>query len=172
MLGEDGNSRISETPKSGTHDGGRALGVPDPGKLRAGGPACSASPSPGAAGIDWVVLVESGYIIRRNPDTVRGPDVSFVSRGRLDPDRIPAGLIPFAPDFAIEILSPEDHSGEIAEKVSDYLEGGTRLMWVVDPVARSVTIHRPDRSPETIGPPKTADGGDVVPGFVCRLDPL
>jgi Uma2 family endonuclease len=49
---------------------------------------------------------------------------------------------------------------------------GTRLVWVIDPVWRSVTIHRPDRVAETIRPPDALEGGDVVPGFACRLDVL
>jgi len=124
-----------------------------------------------AAGLG-TALVESGYIVRRNPDTVRGPDVSFVSKSRLDPDRIPTGFLPFAPDLAVEILSPDDRPGDIAEKVRDYVAGGAKLVWVVDPVRRSVTIHRPDRESETIAPPATLDGGDVLPAFACPLAEL
>jgi Uma2 family endonuclease len=95
-----------------------------------------------------------------------------VRAGRFDPEGIPARFIPFAPDVAIEILSPVDRPGEIAEKVTDYLARGTRVVWVVDPERRSVTIHRPDRVSETIGRPDVLEGADVVPGFACRLDEL
>src|SRR5262245_3250115 len=97
------------------------------------------------AGNLGVVLVETGYILRRSPDTVRGPDVSFVSRRHLDPSQVPDGFIPFAPDLAVEIISPWDRLSEIEDTVRDYLDCGARLVWVVDPADRSVSIRRPNR---------------------------
>jgi Uma2 family endonuclease len=115
------------------------------------------------------VLVEAGFILRRGPDTVRGPDISFVSGQQVDPGRVPSTFLPFAPDLAIEILSPEDRPATIDEKVADYLEAGTRLVWVLDPKARSLVIHRPDGAVEVVTEPGVLDGEEVVPGFGAGL---
>ena len=106
-------------------------------------------------------------MVRRDPDTVRGPDVSFVSSGRLD--RVPVGFIPFAPDLAIEILSPEDRPSEIGERIADYLAGGAHV-WVVDPARRSVTIHRTDRAPDVRREPGSLEDSAVLPGFRCAVE--
>jgi len=68
-----------------------------------------------------VVLVESGFILHRSPDTVRRPDLSFVASGRLPAAGVPASFVPLAPDFSVEIWSPDDR--EAAEKVANYLDG-------------------------------------------------
>ena len=111
------------------------------------------------------VLVESGFILHRGPDTVRGPDLSFVAANHLDPRRIPASYIPLAPDLAIEILSPTDRPSEVAEKVASYLDAGSRMVWVVDAKERTVVIHRADRSTTRLATSDWLDGEDVIPGF-------
>lgn len=118
------------------------------------------------------VLVESGYVLRRGPDTVRGPDVSFISVTRLPPDQIPEQFIPGAPDLAVEILSPTSRWSEVEEKVADYLAGGTRLVWVVEPRERRVVVRYPDRPPRTLTAGDVLDGEDVVPGFALALADL
>jgi Uma2 family endonuclease len=115
------------------------------------------------------VLVESGYVLRRRPDTVRGPDISFVSRARMTPEQVPEQFIPGTPDLAIEILSPDDRAREIEEKLADYFEAGARLVWVVDPRRQSIVIHYPDRRSLLRTPSDVLDGEDVVPGFRCSV---
>jgi Uma2 family endonuclease len=118
------------------------------------------------------VLVEAGYVLEREPDTVRGPDISFLSITRLPPDRIPEQFIPGAPDLAVEILSPGDSWSEIEAKVREYLAGGVRLVWLVDPRERRVTVRYPDRPPRTLATDGVLDGEDVVPGFSLPLEDL
>jgi Uma2 family endonuclease len=118
------------------------------------------------------VLVESGYVLGRGPDTVRGPDVSFVSATRLPPDQIPEQFIPGAPDLAVEILSPSSRWSEVEEEVADYLAGGTRLVWVVEARERRVMVRYPDRPPRTLTAGDVLDGEDVVPGFALALADL
>lgn len=118
------------------------------------------------------VLVEAGYVLSRNPDTVRGPDISFVSRERLDPDQIPDAFITSAPDLAVEILSPSDSGPEVLEKVADYLQAGARLVWVMNADARSVTVYHPARAPHVVAGREQLDGEDVVPGFSCAVSDL
>ena len=118
------------------------------------------------------VLVEAGYVLQRAPDTVRGPDVSFVSLARLPPDRIPEQFIPGAPDLAVEILSPSSRWSEIEDKIADYFAAGARLVWVVDPGERRVIVRYPDRPPGIVAAGESLDGEDVVPGFALALAEL
>lgn len=115
------------------------------------------------------VLVESGYILRRAPDTVRGPDISFIAAARLAPNQIPDQFIPIGPDLAIEVLSPGDREDETRERVGDFFAHGTRALWVVDPRARCVVVWRAAGATVTLGAADELDGGDVVPGFRCRV---
>ena len=105
------------------------------------------------------VSVEAGFILRRTADgdTVRGPDVVFVEASRLEGVDT-SKFIEGAPTLAIEVISPNDSSWEVEDKVRLYFEAGTRVVWIVDPRRRSVTVRRPD------GPPATYIEGDIVPG--------
>jgi Uma2 family endonuclease len=118
------------------------------------------------------VLVEAGYVLQRGPDTVRGPDVSFVSISRLPPDQIPEQFIPGAPDLAVEILSPSSRWSDVEEKIADYFTAGARLIWVVDPGERRVIVRYPDRPPRVVATGESLAGGDVVPGFALPLAEL
>ncbi|MEP7347002.1 MAG: Uma2 family endonuclease, partial [Gemmatimonadaceae bacterium] len=68
-----------------------------------------------------VFAAETGFTLARNPDTVRAPDVAFISRDRL-PDPAPRGFAEMAPDLAVEVLSPDDRPGEVLAKVADWLK--------------------------------------------------
>src|SRR6266571_4243851 len=114
------------------------------------------------------VYVESGFKLMSNPDTVRGPDVAFVSESRL-PEPEPVGYPALAPDLVVEILSPGDRPGEVLARVGDWLSAGTRLVWVVDPTARVARVYRDDGSEQILTADQTLDGEDVVPGFSCGL---
>jgi Uma2 family endonuclease len=118
-----------------------------------------------------VVFVEGGVVLRRGPDTVRGPDVAFVAHARM-PDPLAPGYFEGAPDLAIEIVSPGDAAWEVAEKVEEYLAAGTHLVWVVDPKNRIVVVHTPERVARVLRLADTLDGGDVVPGFRLTLAEL
>jgi Uma2 family endonuclease len=118
------------------------------------------------------VLVEAGYLLQRAPDTVRGPDVSFLSSTSLPPDQIPEEFIPGAPDLAVEILSPSDRWSEVEEKVADYLAAGARRVWVVDPREQRVVVRYPDRPPRILAIDGVLDGENVVPGFSLPLRDL
>jgi Uma2 family endonuclease len=115
-----------------------------------------------------VYAAETGFTLARDPDTVRAPDVAFVSRER-QPDPPPRGFPTFAPDLVVEVLSPTDRPGEVLAKVGDWLSAGTRLVWVVDPERREVRVHRHDGSLAMITAAGTLDGEDVLPGFACEL---
>lgn len=111
-----------------------------------------------------VLTVDTGFILSRNPDTVRGPDVAFVSKAR-SPDRQATGAFEGPPDLAVEVLSPSDRAGDVRAKVAEYLSAGTRLVWVVDPETESVTAYRSLFRPRVFGADETLEGEDVIPGF-------
>src|SRR6266699_3738821 len=114
------------------------------------------------------VYVESGFKLTSNPDTVRGPDVAFISQSRL-PEPEPVGYPALAPDLVVEILSPGDRPGEVLGKVADWLSAGTRLVWVVDPERRLARVYRADGAEAIVTAEQGLQGEDVVPGFVCPL---
>ena len=116
-----------------------------------------------AHGLGIVVAAETGFVLSRDPDTVRALDVAFVRAERgPGPER---GYFPGAPDLAVEVLSPDDRPGYVCEKVAEWLEAGTRAVWVVDPRVRTVTVHTPAENPRVLREAEILDGGAVLPGF-------
>ena len=120
-------------------------------------------------GLGIVLAAETGFTLARNPDTVRAPDVAFVSHERL-PDTTPTGFAEFAPDLAVEVLSPGDRPGDVLGKVADWLDAGSALVWVVDPSARHVRVYRKDGSESIVEETDSLSGEDVLPGFVCTCE--
>jgi Uma2 family endonuclease len=120
-------------------------------------------------GAGAVYAAETGFQLATNPDTVRAPDVAFVTRDRLPP-RGTTGYPALAPDLAVEVLSPGDRPGEVLAKVADWLSAGTRLVWVVDPARRIARVYRADGSETLVTADQALDGEDVLPGFSCPLD--
>jgi Uma2 family endonuclease len=112
---------------------------------------------------------ETGYLIERNPDTVRGADVSFIRRERLDQIVNWDKHIPFAPDLAVEIVSPSDGARKVADKAAVWLAAGSLMVWNVFSKTRTITVYRPGAEPLTLTEDEVLDGGDVVPGFRCRV---
>lgn len=116
-------------------------------------------------------MVETGFCLECQPDTVRAPDVSFLSTERMPPEDH-EGYVPGAPDLAVEIVSPGDRDTDIQDKVMDYLAHGTRLVWVVRPRQRTVTIYRPDGTVRVLRETETLEGEGVMPGFSLPLREL
>ena len=115
-----------------------------------------------------VIYTESGYHIERDPDTVLGPDASFVAQDRVESED---GYYASPPDLAIEVLSPGDRRAYVERKVAVYLETGTRSVWLVNPRRRTVelvsslndrrTLHEDD---ELVDP--------TVPGFRVHVSEI
>lgn len=116
-----------------------------------------------------VVTLEAGCVLRRGPDTVRGPDVTFMRRERLDPTRDRDKFIEGAPDFAVEVISPSERPGAVARKIAGYFEGGSSLVWAVYPLRRLVVVHTSGGATRMVREPEALDGGDVVPGFTLPV---
>ena len=112
-----------------------------------------------------VYAAETGFKIESDPDTVRAPDIAFVRRERIEQTGRLKGFRPGAPDLAVEVLSPSDTIGEIEEKVAEWLEAGARVVWVISPKLRTVTVYRSLTDIVTLTEKDTLEGADVVPGF-------
>lgn len=115
---------------------------------------------------------ETGFKIASNPDTVRAPDVAFISRERIPESGIPKTFWPGAPDLAVEVLSPGDTYSEVLEKVEDWLDAGVRAVWVVNSKRRGITVYRSMTDVTHLSEGDELDGGDVVPGFRCKVSEI
>ena len=118
-----------------------------------------------------VLAAETGFTLFRNPDTVRAPDVAFVRAERV-PSPLPTGYAEFAPDLAVEVLSPSDRAGRVLAKVGDWIDAGALLVWIVDPERRTARVYRADGSQSALTADDTLDGEDVLPGFSVRVAEL
>lgn len=116
-------------------------------------------------GLGRVYAAETGFVLARDPDTVRAPDAAFVSAERLAATEKHGPYFEGAPDLAVEVLSPGNTKAEIAAKVRDFLEAGARAVWVIDPPRRTLTVHRSGRPAEVLSSLDTLDGGAAVPGL-------
>ena len=115
---------------------------------------------------------DPGFVLARKPDTVRGPDVAFVSKQRFEEHGDSVRAFSGAPDLAVEVLSPSNTPAAMHAKVADYLAAGTRRVWVVDPEMQTVTVYASLLGPDRLGEVDTLRGDDVVPGFQVRVSEL
>jgi Uma2 family endonuclease len=118
------------------------------------------------------VAVESGVITDRKPDTVRGPDVSYYGKDRLPLDKELTGWHDQAPDLCVEVVSPSNTMKQLKTKAKEYLFAGVRLVWIVDPEDRTVTVIVDPLESRTLEADATLDGRDVLPGFSCKVADL
>jgi Uma2 family endonuclease len=112
-----------------------------------------------------MVTTETGYVLAEDPDTLRGPDVAYTRQDPAPFGGDPDGFIRGAPDLAVEVLSPSNRWSEISRKIDQYFAAGARMVWIVDPQSRSVTVHPAAERSHTVSPDGTLEGGDVLPGF-------
>jgi Uma2 family endonuclease len=115
---------------------------------------------------------ETGYKLESNPDTVRAPDVSFIRRERVEREGIAKGYAVGSPDLAVEVLSPDDSPRKVEKKTGDWLAGGAREVWNVNPKKRTIAVHRSSADVSILTENDELDGGDVVPGFRCRVSEI
>lgn len=115
-----------------------------------------------------VCAQDTGFKIESNPDTVRAPDVAYLSNESLRAVR-PRGYASVAPDIAVEVLSPDDRASEVLTKVEAWLSAGTRLVWIVDPDRQEVRVHRQNGSVTIVAPGGSVEGENVLPGFTCLV---
>jgi Uma2 family endonuclease len=125
------------------------------------------------AGAGGYVGAETGYILARDPDIVRGPDISYVRAERIPATGLPEeGFWTLAPDLAVEIVSPHETADEVREKVRDFLAAGTPMVWTIYPRTREVIVHTSDGLARTYGSTDPLAFPDVLPGFTCTVAEL
>ena len=122
----------------------------------------------------WINGSNAGYqcyedIYPNDPDRVRKPDVSFISVDRIPSDAVPKANCEIVPDLAVEVISPNDLYHEVEEKVTEYLRVGVRLVWVVDPLAKTIRIHRANGTMQDLTLSDELSGEDVINGFHCPV---
>lgn len=119
-------------------------------------------------GKGYIASNDSGVILQRDPDTVRGPDVAYYEDADSFAELHPKyGEVP--PRLAVEVLSPNDRADQVMGKITDYLKSGVAMVWVFDPQRRTVTVHRPDRAQVALGDDMELAGDDVLTGFRSRV---
>jgi Uma2 family endonuclease len=111
------------------------------------------------------VFTEAGFILARNPDTVRGPDIAFVAAERGLQESDLDEYIDGAPDLAVEIVSPNDNAVDLRELIDLYFTAGARLVWVVYPMFRTIEVYRSDNSATVLRADDELDGETVLAGF-------
>ena len=105
-----------------------------------------------------------------NITTMRIPDLSFVTSEKVDTDE--SGYLYFAPDLAVEVLSPSETAKIITDKIADYRKFGTKQVWVIDSSTQSITVHHADGRTNTYGKDQTLSGGDLLPEFEIAISEL
>lgn len=116
-----------------------------------------------------VLSGEVGFRLRRTPDTTVGIDVAYISPQTASSNEEGVGRIEGVPALAIEILSPSDSQEDLLEKVQTYLDCGVPLVWVAEPVFRTVTVYRPGAEPEFFNASQFLDGGHHLPGLRMKV---
>ncbi|VAW31850.1 hypothetical protein MNBD_CHLOROFLEXI01-4211 [hydrothermal vent metagenome] len=111
---------------------------------------------------------ETGFLLTKNPDTVRAPDAAFVRAERLA-SQPAVGFFDGPPDLAVEVISPSETINDVESKVIDYLEAGTELIWLIYPRIQTVTIYRSLTDVEILTIDDLLDGGKLLSGFSVSL---
>lgn len=118
---------------------------------------------------DWALPGGLGYAcFPGRPDHVRRPSASLIRAGRLrDGPELHAEFAPVVPDLVVEVISPDDLAGGVNQKVQEWLEAGVRVVWLIDPEARTVFVYHRDRpaTADIVREPDTLTGAPVLPGF-------
>ena len=122
--------------------------------------------------LGFVFGAETGFVMERDPDTVLGIDVAFVSSERMKAVENLEKFVPFAPDLAAEVLSPSNTVNEIDEKIAFYFAAGARAVWIVNPKRRTVAVYSSPYEVRILSERDTLGGGDVLPGFSHELSKL
>jgi len=117
-----------------------------------------------------VFAAETGFIRRRDPDSLRAPDAAFVRREReLNLER---GFFPGPPDLAVAVASPDDSRRDLPDKARYWVEHGTRECWVIWPASRAVTVLDAEKTEHTIHEDQLLERPSLLPGFSCPVREL
>lgn len=115
---------------------------------------------------------DTGLITERGPDTVRGVDLMVYLNPSWAGKEIPEDYLTEPPNLAVEVRSPDQSWKQLLEKVTEYLNRGVPLVWVIDPNTRRVHVFQPDQEPQVYAGDNHLDGGTILPGFRCKVAEL
>jgi Uma2 family endonuclease len=117
-----------------------------------------------------VMSGETGFWVRRDPDSVRAPDAAFLSNETLArADKIEGAYFAVAPDLVIEVLSPDDRWVAVDRKVREYLTAGAKAVWVVNPDSETVWVFETGTVARVLGRAEKIEGGSALPGFRAAI---
>lgn len=118
------------------------------------------------------VVGESGIITERDPDSMRGPDVSYYSFDRLPPGKMPDEYLDVLPELVVEVLSTFDRWPRVLEKIVEYLDSGVKVVCVIDPDTQSVQLHSADHAVRHLTRNDELTLTELFPDFRCRVSEL
>jgi len=116
----------------------------------------------------YVLTNDVGIVWERSPDTVRGPDVVLYNHRRSFKELNPK-FCEEVPPLAVEVRSPNDRMSKINRRISQFLDWGVVLVWLVDPEDQTVTVYRRDKRPEVLEADQELTGDGILPDFRCRV---
>jgi Uma2 family endonuclease len=115
---------------------------------------------------------DPGTKLSHDPDSLRGPDVAMVRAERVPEGRGKEGWLEGAPDLAVEIVGDSQTVSELVGKAIEFLDAGSKMVWVLEPEASSMLVLTAPNHVRMLGPDALLDGGEVLPGFSCRVREL
>ena len=119
-----------------------------------------------------VIGSDAGVLLERDPDTVREPDVAFISAQKRPRGVRNTRYTQAAPELVVEIRSPSDSASDLVEKALMWLAHGVLMVWVVNPDTRTVDVYRAGSPAATLADGDAIDGGDALPGFSCAVSDI
>ncbi|MCZ2340185.1 MAG: Uma2 family endonuclease [Bacteroidales bacterium] len=122
-------------------------------------------------GNGYLCTNDTGLLVSRQPDTVRGPDVMLFLSGK-PLSAMNRGYSEGIPELVVEIVSPSDRMGRLHTRIKQYHQRGVKLVWVVFPEERTVNVYRPDEFPKDLEEADELTGNGVLPDFRCRVADL
>ena len=123
-------------------------------------------------GLGAVYAAETGFLIQQNPDTVRAPDVAFITQARIDEVGPVEGYWPGAPDIVAEVVSPNDRFTDIEQKALHWLTAGSKVVWGVDPLQTHVTEYRGVSDIRVLGSDEILSAPQILPGWEVKIAEL
>jgi Uma2 family endonuclease len=118
-----------------------------------------------------VLTADAGIYTRRDPDTVRAPDVMFISHGRLAGCK-EEGYLDVTPEIVVEVLSPTDRKDQVAKKIEEYFSANVLRVWVLDSKRRQILVHRSKADVQQLGIGDTLTDEELLPGFRLSISEL
>jgi Uma2 family endonuclease len=116
-------------------------------------------------------VAEAGYVLCREPLTIREPDLSVLSAERIRSTGVD-DYAEGAPELAVEVVSPSDSAEDLEVKVEQYLQSGSRQVWIAYPKTKRIYVFRPGTQPMVLDETQTLEGGDLLPGFSMKVADL